>query len=135
MAIPWTPELSTSVDEIDNQHKELIQRVDGLLTALAQGKERPEIAKIIQFLSDYVVFHFGNEERYMKQYGYQNATQHLAQHAQFVKTFGRLKDRLLMEGIGPELAEDARQLVVDWLINHIKYSDRALGLFLKRKLA
>jgi hemerythrin len=71
----------------------------------------------------------------MKQYGYQNTTQHLAQHAQFVKTFGRLKDRLLLEGISPQSADEVRQLVVDWLINHIKFSDKALGLFLKRKLA
>jgi len=52
-----------------------------------------------------------------------------------VKTFGRLKERLLREGTGPQLIEDTRQLVVDWLINHIKYADRGLGLFLKRKIA
>jgi len=38
-----------------------------------------------------------------------------------------------MEGINAQLAEDTKQLVVDWLINHIKYSDRALGMFLKLK--
>ena len=135
MALPWTPDLSTAVPEIDDQHKELIVRVDALLGALAQGKGREEIAQIIQFLGDYVVFHFGNEERYMKRYGYQNTTQHLAQHAQFVKTFGRLKDRLLLEGLDARSADEVRQLVVDWLINHIKFSDKALGLFLKRKLA
>jgi hemerythrin len=134
MAIPWTPDLSTAVDEIDDQHKELISRVDSLLSALDKGRGREEISKIVQFLSDYVVFHFGNEERYMTQYSYTNTSQHLAQHAQFIKTFVRLKDRLLMEGINAQLAEDTRQLVVDWLINHIKYSDKALGLFLKRKL-
>jgi hemerythrin len=51
-----------------------------------------------------------------------------------VKTFLRLKDRLLMEGIDAGLMEDTKQLVLDWLVNHIKYSDKALGLFLKRKL-
>ena len=112
----------------------MFKRVDGLLGTLAPGKGREEMTRVIQFLSDYVVFHFGIEENYMTKFAYQNSVQHKAQHDQFVRTFGRLKDRLLMEGISPELTQDAKQLVVDWLINHIKYSDKALGLFLKRKL-
>lgn len=134
MAILWPPDLSTHVAEIGDRHKELIQRVDSLLAAIDEGKGREEIAGLAQFLGDSMVFHFGNEERYMKQYGYQSATQHLAQHARFVRTFGRLKERLLLQGFDARLAEETRQLVVDWQINHIKYSDRALGLFLKRKL-
>jgi hemerythrin len=134
MALQFTPDLSTTVTEIDDQHKELFTRVNGLLSALTQGKGREEITKVVQFLTEYVVFHFGVEEKYMAKYGYTNTVQHKAQHEQFVKTFLRLKDRLLMEGINPQLMDDTKQLVVDWLINHIKYSDKALGLFLKRKL-
>ncbi len=95
---------------------------------------REEITKIVQYLSDYVVFHFGNEERYMAQYSYSSTTPHKAQHEQFVKNFMKLKDRLLLEGINPRLAEETKDLCVDWLINHIKYSDRALGMFLKLKM-
>ncbi len=134
MALQFTPDLSTTVNEIDDQHKELFARIDGMLTALALGKGREEMTKVIQFLSDYVIFHFGVEEKYMAKFAYQNTVQHKAQHEQFVKSFGRLKDRLMMEGINPGLIDDTKQLVVDWLINHIKYSDKALGLFLKRKL-
>lgn len=39
-----------------------------------------------------------------------------------------------MVGINPQVAEDTKQLCTDWLINHIKYSDRALGMYLKHKL-
>lgn len=49
-------------------------------------------------------------------------------------TFLRMKDRLLLEEIDPQNTEETKQLVVDWLINHIRYSDKGLGLFLKRKL-
>jgi hemerythrin len=134
MVLQWSDSLSTSVDQIDREHRELIVRVNGLLAALDKGTGREEMTRTIQFLSDYVVFHFGNEERAMAQYGYMDARQHKAQHELFVKTFGRLKERLLMEGTGPQLIEDTRQLVVDWLVNHIKYADRGLGLFLKRKI-
>ena len=135
MVLQWTEQLSTSVDQIDREHRELIVRVNSLLAALDRGSGREDITGIVQFLTDYVVFHFGNEEKAMAQYGYPDSRQHKAQHEQFVKTFGRLKERLLREGTGPQLIEDTRQLVVDWLINHIKYADRGLGLFLKRKIA
>ena len=135
MSIAFTPDLSTTVTEIDDQHKELFKRVNSMLASMVQGSGRDELYKTIQFLTEYVVFHFGIEEKYMAKYSYMNTTQHKAQHELFVKTFLRLKERLLMEGINPQNTEDTKQLVVDWLINHIKYSDKALGLFLKLKLA
>ena len=92
------------------------------------------MSKVVQYLTEYVVFHFGNEEKYMAQFGYSSMTAHKAQHEQFVKSFMKLKDRMLMEGINPALAEETKCLCVDWLINHIKYSDRALGMFLKLKM-
>jgi hemerythrin len=133
-ALQWNDALSTSVGEIDNQHKELIERINRLLAAFTRSTGREEMGRIVQFLADYVVLHFGTEERYMQKFGYTNITQHKAQHEQFVRSFGRIRDRLLAGGTDPSLMEDTRQLVVDWLVNHIKLSDRALGLYLKHKL-
>ncbi len=135
MPIEWSETLASGSSEIDTQHKELFLRINSLLATFDKGSmAREEITKIIQYLSDYVVFHFGNEEKYMAQFSYSSATPHKAQHEQFVKNFMKLKDRLLLEGINPQLAEETKDLCVDWLINHIKYSDRALGMFLKLKM-
>ena len=133
-ALQWNDALSTSVGEIDNQHKELIERINRLLAAFARSTGREEMERIVQFLTDYVVLHFGTEERYMQKFGYTNFTQHKAQHELFVRAFHRVRDRLFADKTDPQLMEDTRQLVVDWLVNHIKLSDRALGLFLKHKL-
>jgi hemerythrin len=130
----WNDALSTSVGEIDNQHKQLIERINRLLAAFARTTGREEMERIVQFLTDYVVLHFGTEERYMQKFGYTNFTQHKAQHELFVRAFSRVRDRLFADKTDPQLMEDTRQLVVDWLVNHIKLSDRALGLFLKHKL-
>jgi hemerythrin len=127
MAVQWDNSLATGSDEIDLQHKELFKRVDGLLAAVDKGTDREETSQIVQYLTDYVVFHFGNEENYMAKYAYSSASAHKAQHEQFVKNFLKLKERLITEGINAQLVDDMKQLVVDWLINHIKYSDRALG--------
>ena len=135
MALQWSETLASGSQEIDRQHKELIVRVNSLLAAVDKGTTaREEVAKIVQYLTEYVVFHFGNEEKYMAQFKYSSATAHKAQHEQFVKTFLKLKDRLMMEGINATLAQEVKDLCVDWLVNHIKYSDRALGMYLKMKM-
>ncbi len=135
MAIAWHDNLASGSPEIDGQHKELFTRVNALLAAFEKGTAgREEISKIVQYLTEYVVFHFGTEEKHMDTFKYSSSTQHKAQHEQFVKSFLKLKDRLLMEGINDSLAGETRELAVDWLLNHIKYSDRALGMFLKHKM-
>ncbi len=134
MAVLWNDNLASGSTEIDTQHKELFKRINSLLTAFERGSGKDEVAKIVQYLSDYVVFHFGNEESYMAKFGYSSTSAHKAQHEQFVKNFVKLKERLMMEGINAQLTDETKQLVVDWLINHIKYSDRALGMFLKLKM-
>ena len=133
--IVWNENLASGSSDIDSQHKELFARINKLLATFENGSlDRKEFTDIVQFLTDYVVFHFGNEEGYMAKFGYSSTSQHKAQHEQFVKSFGRLRDRMMVGGINPELAEETKQLLVDWLINHIKYSDRALGMFLKLKM-
>ena len=134
MSLEWNDNLASGSSDIDTQHKELFKRVNDLLAAFKTGTPRREnMTRIVQYLTDYVVFHFGTEEKYMAKYNYSSMSAHKAQHEQFVRTFLKLKDRMLLEGVNAPLAEDTRQLVVDWLINHIKYSDRALGMYLKLK--
>lgn len=135
MGIEWDDNLASGSAAIDTQHRELFLRINSMLAAFENApSDRQEIGKVIQYLTDYVVFHFGTEEMHMNHYNYSSMSAHKAQHAQFVKTFLKLKDRLLLEGINPALGQEIRDLCVDWLINHIKYSDRALGMFLKHKM-
>lgn len=70
MAILWTPDLATKVDEIDSQHRELFKRINDLLDACNQGRGKEEVQKVIRFLEEYVATHFGEEEKYMEKYNY-----------------------------------------------------------------
>jgi hemerythrin len=66
MSLVWSDGLASGSEEIDNQHKELITRANRLLATFeGDGMNRQEISKIIDYLTDYVVFHFGTEEKYM----------------------------------------------------------------------
>ncbi len=134
MAVQWTPDLATSVKEIDDQHKELFKRVDALLTAWTNGAGREEVQNIIRFLNDYVVYHFDAEEKYMDKYGYSNAATHKAQHKVFVNAWEKLKERYVRGGTDDTLIKKTNEQVVDWFVSHIRYVDKAMGLFLKMKM-
>lgn len=130
----WDENLATGIAEIDSQHRELIERVNKLLEACTQGKGKEEVGGVIKFLGDYVVTHFGTEERYMAQYAYPEAAAHKRQHDDFVKTFTDLKSQFEAGGPSLQFVTRVNRTVVDWLINHISKSDKALGVYLKTKM-
>ncbi len=138
MELRWTNDLSVGVQEIDNQHKELFERINNLRAAMSQGKGRAEIGKTVKFLEEYVVEHFSMEEKYMGKYSYGAYLVHKAEHEAFIKDFADFKKKLegleLRGGITSFLTIDVQRRLVDWLLNHIAKIDKALGAFLATEL-
>ncbi len=129
----WTDDLATGVELIDTQHKELIARLNQLFTACSSGKGKEEVGKTLDFLGDYVVFHFGAEEKEMTARRYPEYTTHKALHDQFIQDFLALKGRFETGGPTVNLVISANQFLVNWLINHIRNIDKRMGAFLQGK--
>lgn len=133
MSITWKEDLAIGVDQIDSQHKELLGRIDGLFEACNKGKGKEEVTKVIDYLEDYVVTHFSDEEALQRKYGYPEYNSHKMLHTQFIKDFGTLKQSLDKEGVTPSLIIRMNKLLIDWLLNHIKKTDKVLGAYIKQK--
>lgn len=133
MAIQWTENLAVGVDTIDNQHKEIFSRVNNLLNAMALGKGRDEVGKVIAFLADYVVKHFSAEEAIMAKNNYNGLPSQKAEHDQFIKDFSGIKKEFETKGVTPHLVIQVQQKVCNWLTNHIGNEDKKIGAFLKIK--
>lgn len=134
MAILWTDALAVGIEEIDRQHKGLFEQVDRLLVAAQRGAGQEELGNLLDFLGRYVVEHFGTEERYMAQYGYPESPAHKQQHADFVQYYKDVRARIDREGASLTTLLQVQKYVVDWLNNHIRKSDKALGAYLKTKM-
>ena len=134
MAIEWSDDLATGVSGIDSQHRELFQRINNLLDACKMGKGKAEVKNVIQFLDDYVVTHFAAEESYMQKHDYPGYAEHKAQHLVFMENFAKLKAHFEKDGPGVLLVVEANHLIVEWLKEHIRKIDRALGAFLKTRI-
>jgi hemerythrin-like metal-binding protein len=132
--IKWTPDLAVGVKTIDEQHQELFRRFNQLLEACTQGQGKEAVGKTLQFLDEYVITHFGNEETYMLSHGYPEYTQHKAAHTQFINTLKQLRESFGRGDGGITVVIQANQVVVDWLNNHIRKVDTKLGAFLAGKM-
>ena len=134
MSISWREELSIGNPQIDQQHQELLERFDNLLVACRKGEGKLELVRLIGFLDEYVVRHFGDEELFQKEHGFPDYPSHQLQHLGFVKRLSELKRTIRDEGeVQLDHVLTTNKLLLDWLVQHISTSDRELGTFLREK--
>jgi hemerythrin len=126
VVIEWSADLAVGHAGIDAQHQELFRRIASLSDALDAG-DRSEIGPLFDFLRGYVVDHFAAEEQAMREIGFPGYTVHRGVHVRFVREYQEL--RALYETAGPTsaVALRTRTWLVDWLVEHITYADRAFA--------
>jgi hemerythrin len=131
MKIEWSEKLSVSYGLIDDQHKELIDRINALLTAMAKGQGRDKLNEVIEFVGSYVDTHFGTEEGLMRKYNYPAYESHKKEHEILVAEF--LSKKTILEKGNPTSSDVIKTYnwLADWLANHIMQTDMKLGPFLK----
>ena len=134
MSIVFDKSLETGNELIDSQHKELIARVNKLTEECAVGKEKNVAVQTLDFLMDYTVIHFADEEKLQAEHNYPLLDQHKEQHAAFVKAVDELRE-MLEEEEGPSEAfvEAVKKNVVDWLVIHIQGWDKKVAEFVCAK--
>jgi hemerythrin len=129
----WTPDLSVGVDLIDEQHKQLIDKMNELDRAVRHSRGVPKIIKTLDFLIEYTDYHFGTEEKNMLELAYPQYDYHRGQHAEFVNTLKNLEMDFEEEGATQALAESINTFMFNWLVKHIKTVDVQFGKFLDEK--
>ncbi len=134
MVFEWKDSLSVGVEEIDDQHKELIKRVDDLATSIQKNKGRDRIFHLLNFMEDYTEFHFQSEEKYMERFDYPGTDDHRGEHLRFMDVVARLKGKFKEKGRREDFAMEIQQFLIDWLILHIQNTDSEMGAFLKEKV-
>ncbi len=134
MQLHWTQDFSVGVEEIDTQHKELFETINNLDSAMRKGKAKDETNGLIAFLDKYIFFHFGTEEKYMTELGYQRYSQHKIQHIWFIDVFSDIKKKFGTEGPTADVIVRSNNLLIKWFSNHVRTADMTLGVFLKSKI-
>ncbi|BCR03090.1 hemerythrin [Desulfuromonas versatilis] len=131
MALQWKAEYSVGVEIIDAQHQELFRRFGALTEACKQARGKEQLAELLDFLSDYIVFHFNDEESQMLRYGYPGFAGHREEHRSFMGRIEALRKQLAEGGSSFPLLVETNEAVLRWLIMHIRKVDTAFGEYLQ----
>ena len=129
--INMTKDLEVGVLEIDEQHKELINRLNSLLSMGQGADSREETQKTLDLLEEYIVKHFTDEEELQKQNKYPEYESHKKMHQLYIGEFQKLKKEFATSGHSLKFTMDLNNSLINWIVKHIKSADVELGKFLK----
>jgi hemerythrin-like metal-binding protein len=113
------------VQEIDDQHRQLVQMVNRINQAIVNRLDTGLIARAFKELLDFTRLHFATEERLMLQHGFAEMAAHTQEHAQLLRKLAELAAQTAQ---GNDLL--ILQTIKDWLMGHIQHADKPLGAFL-----
>jgi hemerythrin len=130
MNLTWNCSLSIGVDIIDDQHKELINFVNQFFSSIENEKSSADIINALNFLEEYVIKHFTEEEEIQKSTNYPLLDIQQMQHENFKKDLKEFRKIFETHGVSTVLALNIHQNLVDWIKNHIMNLDKDLGDFL-----
>jgi hemerythrin len=128
----WDESVRTGHEFIDEQHKQLFSAINGLMQACEENRGKEELAKSLNFLNDYTIKHFFDEEQLQRKYNYPEYPKHKELHEGFKATVRDLKVRMIMKGASEELIEEVRSKIGDWLVIHIKGNDIRLASYIRQ---
>lgn len=127
--IAWSEDLNTNIPTIDQQHRKLVNYVNELDEAISSNN-REMVKHVLEELIDYTVFHFQTEEQLMQDIQYKYFIPHRMTHNIFVRRVGQYKNRF---DDGEDIAQELYDVLVHWLLQHIKHEDQGYAADIRRK--
>ena len=126
--LAWSKVYELGVEQIDAQHRRLFVLVSELTKACIDGVETEKLYETLDFLVNYTVQHFNDEEALQLKYNYPDYERHKQLHEDFKATVGGLVQEFVNSGSSAELSSNVNTIVVRWLIQHIQREDKKIGV-------
>jgi len=126
----WTKDLSIGIEEVDDQHQYLIDRINRLWRALLEKRADGEVVWLIEDLHKYTQTHFVAEEALMRSFDYPKLEEHKRSHRNFEDYIRTAADEMIA---GKPITMDLLHFLNDWLQKHIKVTDQDYARYVDRK--
>jgi hemerythrin-like metal-binding protein len=128
--ITWNDSYSVKVNEMDNQHKKLVDLINTMHDAMKVGKGKEIIGEISKALLDYTKRHFNAEEMLMKLHNYPGYEEQKRVHNQLVSEILDIQKKF---EAGTVISQEVITFLKNWLVNHIQGMDQKYGSYLNIK--
>ena len=125
--IAWDEGLLTGNVLVDMQHQRIFERVSDLVRSCEDGSNTAKLQDTLEFLVNYTIRHFTDEEALLLECGYPNYADHKQEHNEFKKTVGELARKFEKNGSSEELCAHVNRITVRWLVSHTQQEDRKIS--------
>lgn len=125
LLIEWNQGFSVGIAEMDNQHKQLVNLLNDLYSAMQSKKSSETIGKVLNKLISYTEKHFSDEEEFMRKYSYPGIGSQIKEHTAFADKVLKFKGDY--DTGRTSISVSVTSFLKDWLVNHISISDKKYG--------
>ncbi|MBX2988460.1 MAG: bacteriohemerythrin [Bdellovibrionaceae bacterium] len=122
----WTPRLETHIDQIDDEHRILVDKINILIRHFDPETPLADLKRAYEDLGAYVGQHFRSEEGFLRSISYPGLKSHEAIHHKLEKTYGGFAASI-QSGQVDSAAFTA--FLKNWLFSHIMGVDMQYAHF------
>lgn len=124
--IKWNKDLAVGIEELDADHRQLIQYLNDLFAACFAGQGPAVLKDTLKSVQRYTRVHFAREEDVMRKMNYPGLEEHRQRHAELVSELDDLIEEF-NQGANHDLSNKTLQFLEDWLLHHILIEDKKIG--------
>lgn len=123
--IAWRSEFETGVDDVDHEHRELVELINQLHAQLGGDAEPATISAFLGEVFARISAHFALEESVMRKHDYDQYLEHKTDHEKLLDDIRDIMDEF---ETGKYAAYDEALAVAvhDWFVDHFKTKDARL---------
>ena len=125
--IAWSEFLSVGVQEMDEEHRQFIARVNELNKAIIESEDKATVERMMDLMLMEAAHHFWHEEKLLAKWNYPETDAHIAAHAELKAQFERVMKQFAESDISFVWALKGlhvKQLLVEHLLKEdMKYRD------------
>lgn len=125
--VAWSDDLKLGNARVDEQHRRLFELLSELVASCMDGTDTEMLRDTLNFLVEYTLRHFEDEESLQIEYSYPDYFRHKQLHEIFKCAVSGLVERFVKNGSSAELSRDVNKIVIRWLLGHIRKEDMRIG--------
>jgi hemerythrin len=135
MLIAWNNNLSTGINRLDEQHRDIFNKINVLFEVIKRNKSKDEVLKSLIFLDEYTKQHFMLEEDLQATHEYPSLKQHKLLHEKFIADYEKYRKLYEQNGATDYFLSEFDRWLVEWWISHITKVDMMMCVYLKSKMS
>jgi len=122
--LQWREEFSVGIEEVDHEHRELIELIRSLQQDLQAGADTDRVIEVLGEIYNQIAAHFALEEKMMRETYYAALADHKEDHETLLDDLRDIMDEVEDDGVLDEsqLTDDLNR----WFSDHFKTHDAKL---------